>query len=143
MARVSTGFCTGYGVANTIYGLAPYNSATFAQALGSIECAASTTPYAAAVDSATGMLVEETGPIAVFIVSDFNYNWNDPAAVESALAELKAQHPGKVCVHIIKIGEDARQYRRPHRYRRLRQRCERRRPGAPVPRCLPTSSIPC
>jgi OmpA-OmpF porin, OOP family len=25
--------------------------------------------------------------------------------VESALAELKAQHPGKVCVHIIKIGE--------------------------------------
>lgn len=102
----TTGFCTGYGVANTIVGLAPYNSASFAQALGSIGCAASTTPYAAAVGSATDMLVEETGPTAVFIVSDFNYNFNDPAAVESALAELKAQHPGKVCVHIIKIGAD-------------------------------------
>jgi|GEM_PF-759219 len=101
----TTGFCTGYGVANTIYGLAPYNSAGFAEALGSIGCAASTTPYASAVESATGMLVEETGSTAVFIVSDFNYNWHDPAAVESALAELKAQHPGKVCVHIIKIGE--------------------------------------
>jgi len=102
----TTGYCTGYGVANTVVGLAPYNSASVAQALGSIGCAASTTPYAEAVESATGMLVEEAGPIAVFVVSDFNYNYNDPAAVESALADLKAQHPGKVCVHIIKIGED-------------------------------------
>jgi OmpA-OmpF porin, OOP family len=101
----TTGSCIGYGVANTIYGLAPYNSASFGQALGSIGCAASTTPYASAVGSATTMLVEEKGPIAVFIVSDFSYNWHDPAAVESALADLKAQHPGKVCVHIIKIGE--------------------------------------
>jgi OOP family OmpA-OmpF porin len=102
----SSSTCTGYGVATTLYGLEPYTKADFAQALGSIECAASTTPYAAAVDSATGMLVEETGPIAVFIVSDFSYNWHDPAAVESALAALKSQHPGKVCVHIIKIGEE-------------------------------------
>ena len=74
----SSGSCIGYGVASTLYGLEPYEKAEFARALGTIECAASTTPIAAAIDSATGMLVEETGPIAVIIVSDFN--WNDPAA---------------------------------------------------------------
>ncbi len=100
----STGTCTGYGVATTIYGLEPYMTADFAKALGSIECAASTTPIAAAIDSATGLLVEETGPIAVIIVSDFN--WNDPAGVAEAIAALKAQHPNNVCLHTVKVGED-------------------------------------
>jgi OmpA-OmpF porin, OOP family len=100
----STGTCTGYGVATTIYGLEPYLQADFAKALGSIECAASTTPIAAAIDSATGLLVEETGPIAVIIVSDFN--WNDPAAVSAAIAQLKAQHVNNICLHTVKVGED-------------------------------------
>jgi OOP family OmpA-OmpF porin len=100
----SSSTCTGYGVATTIYGLEPYLQADFAQALGSIKCAASTTPIAAAIDSATGLLVEETGPIAVIIVSDFN--WNDPAAVEAAIAQMKAQHANNICLHTVKVGED-------------------------------------
>ncbi len=100
----STGTCTGYGVATTIFGLAPFNAAAFGQALGSIECAASTTPIVAALEEATGLLVEETGPIALVIVGDFN--WNDPTGAAAALAELKAQHPNKICVHTVKIGED-------------------------------------
>ena len=100
----STGTCIGYGVATTIYGLAPYQSADFGKALGSIECAASTTPIADAIDATTGMLVDETGPIAVIIVSDFN--WNDPDAVTSALAALKEQHAGKICLHTVKVGND-------------------------------------
>jgi len=101
----STGTCTGYGVATTIYGLEPYTQADFAQALGSIQCAASTTPIAEAIDSATGLLVEETGPVAVIIVSDFN--WSDPAAVQEAIAQLKAQHVNNICLHTVKVGDDA------------------------------------
>jgi OOP family OmpA-OmpF porin len=100
----SSGSCIGYGVASTIYGLEPYDKAEFANALGSIECAASTTPIAAAIDSATGLLVEETGPIALIIVSDFN--WNDPAAVNASIAALKAQHANNICVHTVKVGDD-------------------------------------
>lgn len=101
----STGTCTGYGVATTIYGLEPYTQADFAQALGSIQCAASTTPIAEAIDSATGLLVEETGPVAVIIVSDFN--WSDPAAVQEAIAQLKSQHVNNICLHTVKVGDDA------------------------------------
>ena len=101
----STGTCIGYGVATTIYGLAPYNATNFGNALGAIECAASTTPIAAAIDTTTAMLVEEMGPTAVIIVSDFN--WNDPAAVEAAVAGLKAQHGNNICLHTVKVGDDA------------------------------------
>ena len=100
----SSGICTGYGVATTIYGLEPYTQADFAQALGSIKCAASTTPIVEAIDSATGLLVEETGPVAVIIVSDFN--WSDSAAVQEAIAQLKAQHVNNICLHTVKVGED-------------------------------------
>lgn len=100
----ATGSCIGPGIASTLYGLTNYNSADFAKALGSLKCAASTTPIAAAIDSATGLLTEEEGLIAVIIVSDFN--WNDPDAVKSAVDELKAQHVNNVCVHTVKVGND-------------------------------------
>lgn len=100
----SSGTCVGYGVASTIYGLSPYNAADFGSALNTIECAASTTPIAEAIDSATGLLTEETGLTAVIIVSDFN--WNDPAAVEKSLAKLKRAHPNNICLHTVKVGND-------------------------------------
>ena len=100
----ATGSCIGYGIASTLYGPAVYNSADFVNALGTIRCAASTTPIADAIDSTTNLLAEDTGTTAVIIVSDFN--WKDPAAVTSALAELKAQHPNKICVHTVKVGND-------------------------------------
>lgn len=105
----ATGSCIGYGLASTLYGPASYNTADFSKALGSIECAASTTPIADAIDATTGLLTEEDGKtagrIAVIIVSDFN--WNDPAAVETALAQLKAEHVNNVCVHTVKVGNDS------------------------------------
>jgi OOP family OmpA-OmpF porin len=100
----ATGSCIGYGVASNLYDLSTYNAADFAKALGTIECAASTTPITDAIDSATEQLVDETGLIAVYIVSDFNYN--DPDAVKSAIDTLKAQHVNNVCVHTVKIGSD-------------------------------------
>ena len=96
--------CWGYGVASQIYGLTSYKSADFADALGSIECAASTTPIADAVATTSRLLAKQKGPAAVIIVSDFK--WDDPDAVKAAVADLKAQHPGKLCLHTIKIGDD-------------------------------------
>ena len=48
----------------------------------------------------------DPGQIAVIIVSDFN--WSEPGAVADALARLRAEHPGKVCVHTVKVGNDTR-----------------------------------
>ncbi len=100
----ATGSCIGYGIASTLYGPATFNAADFNSALGTIKCAASTTPIAEAIDSTTELLVEDTGKIAVIIVSDFN--WDDPDAVQASLATLKSQHPDMVCVHTVKVGND-------------------------------------
>lgn len=97
------GTCIGAGTANTIYALADYNQAGFASALSSIECAASTTPIAEAIQSTTDMLDGNTGPVAVFIVSDFR--WTDPGAVSAALAELTAAQGDNLCLHTVKIGD--------------------------------------
>jgi OOP family OmpA-OmpF porin len=96
--------CWGYGAAQDIYGLTAYDSAAFAQALGSIKCAASTTPIVDAIDIATGLLVDHEGPTAVIVVSDFK--WSDTAAVEAAVAGLKSQHGNNVCLHTVKVGDD-------------------------------------
>jgi len=101
----NTGSCIGPALASTLYGPAPFNAADFNSALGTLKCAASTTPIADAIDSTTELLVEDKGRIAVIIVSDFN--WNDPDAVQSSLAALKAQHPNNICVHTVKVGNDA------------------------------------
>lgn len=99
-----TGSCIGYGIASTLYGPTSFNAADFNRAIGSLKCAASTTPIAEAIDTTTELLKEDTGRTAVIIVSDFN--WNDPDAVHAALAELKSQHPDKLCVHTVKVGKD-------------------------------------
>lgn len=100
----ATGSCIGYGIANTMYGLTAYNAADFGRALGSLKCAASDTPIVDAIDATTAMLAEDKGLTAVIIVSDFNFN--DPAAVQTSLAALKAAHPNNICVHTVKIGND-------------------------------------
>lgn len=97
------GTCIGAGTAKTIYELADYDQAGFAGALSSIECAASTTPIAEAIESTTDMLDGNTGPVAVFIVSDFR--WTDPDAVSAAVAELAATQGDKLCLHTVKIGD--------------------------------------
>lgn len=100
------GTCWGYGAADTLYGLAPYDQADFASALGSIECAASTTPIADAVGNASGLLTDQEGPVAVIIVSDFV--WSDPDGVKAAVADLKAAHGSSVCLHTVKVGYDTK-----------------------------------
>jgi OOP family OmpA-OmpF porin len=99
-----TDSCWGYGTTSKIYGLKAYNSNEFADALSSIQCAASTTPIVEAVEATTGLLRKEKGQIAVIVVSDFA--WSDPSAVKSAVAELKAQHPDKLCLHTVKVGDE-------------------------------------
>jgi OmpA-OmpF porin, OOP family len=98
----ATGSCIGYGIASTLYGPTAYNAANFENALGTLECAASTTPIVEAIESTTELLAEDTGKTAVIIVSDFV--WDDPDGVKSALAELKSQHPNSICVHTVKVG---------------------------------------
>jgi len=105
----ATGSCIGYGIASQLYGPTDYNKADFASALGSLKCAASTTPIGDALSMNADLLSMEEGSdpgqIAVIIVSDFN--WSEPDAVADALARVRAEHPGKVCVHTVKVGSDA------------------------------------
>lgn len=100
------GSCWGYGSANTLYGLKAYEPADFASALGSIECAASTTPITDALGEATHMLAGQEGPTAVIIVSDFK--WSDADAAKNAVEQLQAQHGTNLCLHTIKLGENTR-----------------------------------
>ncbi len=97
------GSCTGFGVAKKIYGITTYNSADFLKALSSIDCVASTTPIGDALDLTAGRLAENTGKIAVFVVSDFK--WDDADAVRDAVATLKEQHDGNLCLYAIKVGD--------------------------------------
>ncbi|MGB1139677.1 MAG: OmpA family protein [Halioglobus sp.] len=97
------GTCIGAGTANTIYELDAYDREGFADALSSIECAASTTPIADAVTASTDMLADNSAPVAVFIVSDFR--WTDPDAVADAVAELSAQQGDNLCLHTVKLGD--------------------------------------
>ena len=104
----ATGSCIGYGVASQLYGPTDYSKVDFATALGSLECAASTTPAGDALVMNADLLQtkegSDPGQIAVIIVSDFN--WSEPDAVADALARLRSEHPGKVCVHTVKVGND-------------------------------------
>jgi len=106
----ATGSCIGHGVASQLYGPTDYSKVDFATALGSLKCAASTTPIGdALVMNADLLTIEEgsdPGQIAVIIVSDFN--WSEPDAVADALTRLRSEHPGKVCVHTVKVGNDTR-----------------------------------
>ena len=99
-------------MASQLYGPAAYDKADFASALGSIECAASTTPIVDALSLNTDLLepgdasdsANDPGQVAVIIVSDFN--WDDPEAVADSLSRLRKEHPGKLCLHTVKIGQD-------------------------------------
>jgi len=99
-----TGRCFGQGDATTAYGMADFNAADFAQALGAIECAGGTTPMSDGVDATTELLAGQSGSIAVVIVSDFQ--WVSSSAVNAAVTKLKAQHGDNVCVHTVKVGDN-------------------------------------
>ena len=100
-----TGRCFDQGTADVIYGLASHDGGAFASALGSIECAGGTTPLAEGIDATTQMLSGVTGPIAVIVVSDFQ--WVSAGAVSDAVAQLKEQHPGNLCLHTVKVGDNS------------------------------------
>ena len=99
------GTCMGDGVARRIYGMESYNSADFLAALGSIECARSTTPIVEAVTLAEDMLADDDGQIAVVVFSDFR--WSDADDVREAVACLREEHGERLCLHTVKIGDEA------------------------------------
>ena len=96
------GTCMGDGVARQVYGITEHVTADFQKALESIGCVRSTTPIADAVDVTSEALEEDTGDLAVFIVSDFR--WSDGDAVLEGLDALRKAHPGQVCVHAVRVG---------------------------------------
>lgn len=99
-----TGRCLGMGSADGIYGLAAHDRSAFAGALGSIACAGGTTPMSEGIDATTQMLSGETGSVAVIVVSDFQWVSADP--VVQSVERLKAQHPGRLCLHTVKVGDN-------------------------------------
>ena len=99
-----TGRCLGQGTASDAYGLTNHDAGAFAAALGAIECAGGTTPLSEGIDSTAQMLSGETGPVAVIVVSDFQWVSADP--VKSSVARLKEQHQDKLCLHTVKVGDN-------------------------------------
>ena len=99
-----TGRCFGPGAAAGAYGLTEHDAGAFAAALGSIECAGGTTPLSEGIDTTAQMLSGETGPVAVIVVSDFQ--WVSADAVSSSVAQLKQQHEGNLCLHTVKVGDN-------------------------------------
>lgn len=99
-----TGRCFGQGAANDAYGLTGHDSGAFASALGSIECAGGTTPLSEGIDSTAQMLSGETGPVAVIVVSDFQ--WVSADAVRRSVTSLKEQHGDNLCLHTVKLGDN-------------------------------------
>jgi len=99
-----SGRCFGKGIADGIYGLTDHDANAFAAALGSIDCAGGSTPMAEGIDSAAQMLSGESGPVAVILVSDFQ--WVSADAVSSSVARLKNQHQGNLCLHTVKLGDN-------------------------------------
>jgi OOP family OmpA-OmpF porin len=100
-----TDMCMGNGVASTLYGMTTYDKWDFQDALGSIDCVRSITPIVDAVDMSTDLLADETGEIAVVVFSDFQ--WRDASGVRDAVAALRDTHGERVCVHAVKIGDQA------------------------------------
>ena len=100
----STGRCLGRGEASTVYGLSTFQASELGSAVNSFSCAGGTTPMAAGLDEAADMLAAETGPVAVFLISDFR--WIDTAAVTRSAAALRAKHGDNLCLHTIKVGHN-------------------------------------
>jgi len=98
------GRCFGDGVATDAYGLTDHDASAFAAALGSIDCAGGTTPLSEGIDSASQMLTGQTGPLAVIVVSDFQ--WVSADAVKRSVANLKSQYQGEICLHTVKVGDN-------------------------------------
>ena len=59
-----TGSCIGYGIASNLVDFSTYNATAFGNALGSLKCAASTTPIADAIDAKLVVVVSRTGGTA-------------------------------------------------------------------------------
>ena len=100
----NTGRCIGTGEASPVYGMTSFQAADFASSLASLECTGGTTPMSEGIEATTQLLASTTGPMAVILVSDFQ--WIDASAVTAAVAQLKAQHGNDVCLHTVKVGSN-------------------------------------
>ena len=95
-----SGRCLGRGEGKGVYGLEAYQTADFASALGSIECAGGTTPMSEGVDATAQMLSGQSGPVAVIIVSDFQWvAARDPLRSHGGSGE-------NLCLHTVKVGDN-------------------------------------
>jgi OOP family OmpA-OmpF porin len=100
----SSGNWFGGSGASDVYGMTPFQSSDVAAALASLESADGTSPMSEGIEATTELLSSTTGPIAVILVSDFQ--WIDASAVTTAVDQLKSQHGNEVCLHTIKVGNN-------------------------------------
>jgi OOP family OmpA-OmpF porin len=100
---ISSGNTFGDGTADVVYGLAPYQGADFATGLNSLERAGGTTPMDKGINATSQALSEESGAVAVILVSDFYQIY--PKFVMDAVGKLKAQHGDNLCLYPVKVGD--------------------------------------
>ncbi|GHD19016.1 membrane protein [Halioglobus japonicus] len=97
------GNCAGHSMAKQIYGVSPHNKTDFRNALNAIECTGGSTPSGDALGQTASALAEATGNLAVFIVSDFE--WEESASALSAVTSMRGTHGDRLCVYAIPVGD--------------------------------------
>ena len=92
--------------AESVFGLAKYQRSGFGSGLDSVTEPGSITPMAEGLDATSEALSGTSGPVAVFLVSDFWKLVNSSEALAAA-ERLASQHQGNLCLYVIKVGDYA------------------------------------
>jgi len=91
-----------------VYGMTSYDKANFIKPLDCIIWGSGNTPMAKAILAAGNDMAASTGNSAIIIVSDFEHieNLDDmiPKNVMAAVAKLKEQYGGRLCIYPVQVG---------------------------------------
>ena len=97
------GPCTGWKFTKLNQAVQSYSSASFDNAINSLECSSGGTPIASAFEAAKTDLTSASGNIAVILFSDgHNYDISPMSDVKT----LKDQHGDKLCIYTVWIGNE-------------------------------------
>ncbi len=97
------GPCTSWSYTHLNQALQNHSTASFDNAIASLECANGGTPVASALMEAQTDLSDAKGNIAVILLSDGHQYTDSPA---SAVAALKHQYGDKLCLYTIWVGNE-------------------------------------
>ncbi len=100
------GPCLGWGYSKLNQAVESYSSASFENAIKSLECSSGGTPVASAFEASASDLASASGNIAVFLFSDgHNYDTTPVPAIDA----LKAQFGDKLCLYTVWVGNENEQ----------------------------------